>query len=126
MNPITLADVLTGRVPLYIHQLAQQQVGRHPQMQPTRPAQSDGLLPSLGQASTKDAVDAGVAGKSLRPGRQSLHQSVEGALDKAYGGRSQTAGRKDPVHKALTQAHDALGLPRPPRTVAHDSFGKKF
>jgi DNA invertase Pin-like site-specific DNA recombinase len=28
MNPITLADVLTGRVPLYIHQLAQQQVRR--------------------------------------------------------------------------------------------------
>jgi hypothetical protein len=118
-------------VPLYIHQLAQQQVGRHPQMQPTRPAQSGGMLSGLGQAATKDAANAGkpAAAKAERPGRQSFDQSVAGAVDRAlnnpYGGGTRIAGRKDPVHKALAQAHSALGLPPPPRIVGHDnSFSK--
>jgi hypothetical protein len=55
----------------------------------------------------------------LQSAMQSINAAVDGALDKAY------AERRDPVTKALNQAHDALGLPRVGRGLAHDSFGKK-
>jgi hypothetical protein len=109
MNPITLADVLTGRVPLYTHQLAPQQVGRLPQMQPMRPAQSGGTKTVIEEPTT-DAVGAKAAAVKgrARPGRQSINAAVDGALDKAY------AERRDPVAKALNA-----------RTVAPDSFARK-
>ena len=61
-----------------------------------------------------------------RPGRQSLDQSVNGALD-SYAVRPRKSDRKNEVDRALDDAHDALGIPRRTgRFVPADSFGKKF
>jgi hypothetical protein len=82
----------------------------------------------VGGIKTADAAakgDAGgakpAAGAAASPARKT---AVAPALGNPYSGRSATAGRKDPTHKALTQAHAALGLPPPPRIVAHDSLRK--
>src|SRR6516165_3053077 len=127
MNPITMADILQGRVPLF-HQPVPQQVGL-PRMQPAYPAQSGGLLSDL--AAIKDAANAAgakpAAAKAARTGRQSLDECVDGALDRAYVERARAADRKDPVKRALDDAHDAPGIPRRTgRFVPADSFGKKF